>query len=105
MPRKKPPKQPPFEPYTVYDDEGNEYLIDEPLIPQPEHHKQVKAKRTKLSICNDIQKNPDKWDLSTASKFARSAEFTEFKSPNGDDDSALRKGYKKILGMLSVFKK
>jgi len=103
MPRKKTPKQPPFEPYTVYDDEGNEYLIDEPLIPQPEHHKQVKAKRTKLAICNAIQKNPDKWNLKTASKFARSAEGTGLECISGDD-SALRKGYKKVLGMLSAFK-
>ena len=41
MPRK---KKTPFQPYTVYDDDGEEYLVDEPLIPPPQHHKTEKAK-------------------------------------------------------------
>jgi hypothetical protein len=104
MPRMKKPKQPPFEPYTVCDDDGEEYLIDEPLFPSPKHHKKAKAIRSRMDICNNILDNPDKWDLSTASKFARSADLTEFQSESGDN-SALRKGYKKLLGMLSVFKR
>ena len=103
MPRKKTPKQPPFEPYTVYDDDGEEYLLDQPLIPPPKHHKQEKEKRAKLAILRDILKSPSKWNLKTASTFARSAEETEFQSESGDN-SALRKGYKKLLGILSVFK-
>ena len=104
MPRKKILKPLPFIPQIVHDDEGNEYLIDEPLIPPPGHHKTEKAKRAKMAIVRDILKHPNDWDLSTASNLAQSAEHTEFQSKSGDD-SALRKGYQKILGMLSVFKK
>ena len=103
MPRKKVPKPPLFSPYTIQDDEGNEYLVDQPLIPPPKHHKQEKEKRAKLAIVRDVLKSHSKWNLKTASKFARSAEGTGLECISGDD-SALRKGYKKVLGMLSVFK-
>jgi hypothetical protein len=102
MPRKKTIKPPPFEPYTVFDDEGNEHLIETPIIGARKHHKELKATRAKIAICDDINKHPSKWDLTTPSKFAKCAGKTLFSSEHGDD-SALRKGYKRVKSLLALF--
>lgn len=105
MPRKKLVKPPPFTPKIVHDDEGNEYLIDEPLIPPPGHHKTEKAKRGKMAIVRDILKHPNDWNLESGYEFAKSAIKQGFRRANIiQDDSALRRGYKQVLGMLSCFK-
>ena len=103
MPRK---KKTPFQPYTVYDDDGEKYLVDEPLIPPPQHHKTEKAKRVTLKIVNEITSNPSKWDLTSGYKFADSAQNAGFHRPNihDDDTSALRRRYKRVLGILDLFK-
>lgn len=101
----KTPKKPPFKPYKIYDDEGNEYLVDQPLIPPPKHHKQEKEKRARLAISRNILNNPERWDLGSGYKFARSAITAGFCRANIEPDtSTLRRYYKKVLGMLSCFK-
>ena len=102
MPRKKTVKPPPFKPYWVTDDEGIDHYIDIPLVGPPQHYSQIKSMQRKIAICDDISRNPEKWDLSTPSKFAISAEETDFASPSGDD-SRLRKNFKHIKGLLSLF--
>ncbi|MCX7102763.1 MAG: hypothetical protein NTX38_15095 [Methylobacter sp.] len=105
MPRKKVPKPPLFSPYTIHDEEGNEYLADEPLIPPPKHHKTEKANRLNLAIWKDITKNSDKWDLRSGYKFNASAVAAGFRRANVEtDDRAHRRRFKAVKGLLSLFR-
>ncbi len=104
MPRKKAPKPPLFSPYTIHDEEGNEFLVDEPLIQPPKHHKTEKANRLNLAIWKDITKNSDKWDLRSGYKFNTSAVAAGFRRANVvTDDRAHRRRFKAVKGLLSLF--